>query len=94
MSASNDDFPRPPKWLVKSQRINLRMATPAIIHLARRLQIVAFEREGGGYSDSKGDPDLGGPFAPAPLYLEMAITLCQKPHLAGPLIEAIEKRND
>ena len=56
---NDDDFPRPPQWLVDSQRINLRMATPAIIHLARRLQIVAFEREGGGYSDSKGDPDQG-----------------------------------
>jgi hypothetical protein len=90
MSNDDDNILRPPQWLIDEQRVNLRRATPAILLLARRLQIVAFSREEGGYGDGRGDPDLGGPFAPAPLYLEMAITLSQNPPLVTHLMQALE----
>jgi hypothetical protein len=75
--------------LVESQRRNLARATPSILHLARRLQIVAHDWFIDGVEHGV-DNELGGPFAPAPLYLEMAITLSKKSDLAVELLLAIK----
>jgi hypothetical protein len=88
---TDNGWPSPPGELVESQRRNLARANAPILHLARRLQIVAHD----WLKDEQGvthevDKKLGGPFAPAPLYLEMAITLSEKPELTAELLSAIK----
>lgn len=91
---TRDGWPDPPPGLVESQRRNLARATPAILHLARRLQITAQDWKGPDYGGLGYVPELddpsGGPFAPAPLYLEMAISLSEKPELTTELLLAIQ----